>query len=135
MYIQGLLIKNSETGRFYAVEIPALDIHTQGRTKKEALSMAKDAVEMVIDKKGFNITMKETSAMTFVIMFTDFKAVIPVMLRRLRESKGYSLEYMATQLKQKSINGYARYEKREGTLPNPKRLNEMLEILGRPLAA
>jgi predicted RNase H-like HicB family nuclease len=135
MYIQGLLIKNSETGRFYAVEIPALDIHTQGRTKKEAMAMAKDAVEMVIDKKGFNIATKATSAMTFVIMFTDFKAVIPVMLRRLRESKGYSLEYMATQLKQKSINGYARYEKREGTLPNAKRLNEMLEILGRPLAA
>lgn len=37
----------------WAIEIPVLDIATQGRTKKEAGEMIADAVESLVDKKGF----------------------------------------------------------------------------------
>ena len=42
-----------KAGKYWAIEIPILDIATQGRTKKEAYEMIADAVESLVNKKGF----------------------------------------------------------------------------------
>lgn len=40
-------------GRLWPIEVPALDVITQGKTKKDAYSMLEEAVELLIDQKGF----------------------------------------------------------------------------------
>ncbi|MBP1661594.1 MAG: hypothetical protein H6P95_2786 [Candidatus Aminicenantes bacterium] len=42
-------------GKSWAIEIPILDIATQGRTKKEAYEMIADAVESLVNKKDFEV--------------------------------------------------------------------------------
>ncbi|MCK7478112.1 MAG: hypothetical protein M0C28_12335 [Candidatus Moduliflexus flocculans] len=39
----------------WAIEIPLLDIVTQGRTKREAYEMIADAVESLVNKKDFEV--------------------------------------------------------------------------------
>ena len=64
MKIEGKLIKS---GKWWAVEIPLLLIHTQGKTKKEAFRMAADAVKAIIDEKGFKVTVTEGPDNTFSV--------------------------------------------------------------------
>ena len=52
MKIEGRLEKCKN---YWAVSIPLLLIYTQGKSKKEALMMAKDAVECLVEEKNFKI--------------------------------------------------------------------------------
>jgi hypothetical protein len=40
-------------GKHWLVEVPILDLMTQGRTRKEALTMVIDAMESLANQKGF----------------------------------------------------------------------------------
>ena len=50
MKIEG---KIKKSGKWWAVEVPLLLVFTQGKTKKSALLMIKEAIEELIDVKGF----------------------------------------------------------------------------------
>ncbi len=39
------------------VEMPLLHLYTRARTRKGAYSMAKDASELAVDKRGFEVTV------------------------------------------------------------------------------
>lgn len=65
MEIEGKIWKD---GKFWLVEIPALDAMTQGRTRKEALNMAKDLV-LEISKSYF----KSEMGRNFSIDVIDYK--------------------------------------------------------------
>lgn len=133
MLLNGLLIKNEDTGKFWAVEIPALDIHTQGRTKKEAYEMAADAVSVIIDDSSVDVSIVRKEGVFFKVECSDMRKVFPVLLRRLREKNGFSLADMQKKLGQKSKNGYARYEQGRA-IPNPEQLSTVMELLGRPIS-
>ena len=45
-------------GKFWLVEIPAFDAITQGRTKREALGMARDLLETMANTPGFEVTAR-----------------------------------------------------------------------------
>lgn len=99
-----------KAGKYWAIEIPILDIATQGRTKKEAYEMIADAVESLINKKGFEVRVFGTNGRVFEIGASDQGALTALLLRRMRQKAGLSLEEVAARLGSKSPNSYARYE-------------------------
>jgi DNA-binding transcriptional regulator YiaG len=99
-----------KAGKYWAIEIPILDIMTQGRTKKEAYEMIADAVESLVNKKGFEVRVFGTKGRLFEIGASDQGVLTALLLRRMRQKAGLSLEEVAARLGSKSPNSYARYE-------------------------
>ena len=99
-----------KVGKLWAIEIPILDIATQGRTKKEAYEMIADAVESLVNKKGFEARVFGKKGSAFEIGASDQGALSALLLRRLRQKAGLSLQEVAARLGSKSTNSYARYE-------------------------
>jgi predicted RNase H-like HicB family nuclease len=52
MKLTGKLFKD---GKFWLIEVPILDVMTQGHTRKEAFEMIADAIETLVDKENFKI--------------------------------------------------------------------------------
>lgn len=44
-----------KSGKHWAVEVPILNVVSQGPTKKEAYEMIADAIESLVNKKGFKL--------------------------------------------------------------------------------
>ena len=72
-------------GKSWAIEIPLLGIATQGRTKKEACEMIADAVESLVNKKGFEIRVLGAKGTVFEIGASDQGALTAFLLRRMRQ--------------------------------------------------
>jgi hypothetical protein len=115
-------------GDFWLVEVPLLDIMTQGRSQNEALKMIKDAVESLVNQPRFGIEVHRTGTRAFDIGSHDSAPLIALMLRRQREARGISLSEMATRLGQSSKNAYARYEQGKAA-PTLAKLVELLEAV------
>jgi DNA-binding XRE family transcriptional regulator len=109
MWIEGKLEKS---GRFWAVSIPALEVYTQGRTKKEAYFMAKDALEGLAEVDGFDldITVMPEGGELFRAGANDTKAFTAFVLRRWRQAHHLTLAEASERLGAVSKNAYARYE-------------------------
>ena len=75
-------------GRFWLVEIAAFDAFTQGRTRREALAMAKDLIETMARTKGFKVTVYPTGKETFEIGANRIGVFLALLLRRQRERQG-----------------------------------------------
>lgn len=99
-----------KAGSFWAVEVPILDVATQGRTKKEALEMIADAVESLANKPGFKAVVFPGPEDDLEIGATDDATMAALLLRRARARSGLSLAQVASRLGAKSVNTYARYE-------------------------
>ena len=77
-------------GKFWLVEIPGLDAMTQGRTRKEALAMAKDlilgmAATYFQDEAGadFNVTIADYKKDLIGISANDTKLLLALSTMRL----------------------------------------------------
>lgn len=114
MEMEGKIWKD---GKFWLVEVPALDAMTQGKTRKEALVMAKDLVfEMVrsyfedeIDK-NFSIAVVDYKKNVIGITASDNRLLLALSLRRQREKSGSTVREASKRLGSKSPNAYAQYE-------------------------
>ena len=109
MWIEGNLEKS---GKYWAVSIPALEVYTQGRTKKEAYFMVKDALEGLAEADGFDLdilVIPEGSG-HFRAGSNDTKAFTAFVLRRWRQAHNLTLAEAAERLGAASKNAYARYE-------------------------
>jgi predicted RNase H-like HicB family nuclease len=85
MKMEGKIWKD---GKFWLVEIPALDAMTQGKTRKEALAMAKDLVfEMARNyfkdeiSKAFSITIVDDKKDSIGVMATDNRLLVALSSR------------------------------------------------------
>ena len=107
MRVQGYLTKS---GRWWAVEIPLLLIHTQGRTKKDAYAMAKDAIELMVDKPGFQVTVAPSGANEFTVASSDDSMLMAFALKQLRAHYGQTIRQVAQRMGSKSPRAYAKYE-------------------------
>ncbi len=115
-------------GKYWAIVIPILDIATQGRTRKEAYEMIADAVECLVNKKGFKVRTYGTTGETFEIGASDQSALTALLLRRMRQKAGLSLEEVAARLGSKSPNSYARYEQGR-TVPSVEKFAELFSAV------
>ena len=114
-----------KSGRFWAIEVPMLTVFSQGRTKKEAFEMISDAIEMLVNKPGFEIHLFPGKGEYFEIGSSDESALTAFLLKRERAKSGLTLAEVARKLGSKSLNAYARYEQGR-TVPTVPKLNELL---------
>jgi len=64
------------SGEGYAVEIPMMLIYTQGESKEDAYSMAKDSVENVFNKANVEVIISDVEDDIFYITSTNEKTFV-----------------------------------------------------------
>lgn len=126
MRIQGNIYKD---GKFYLVEIPALNCITQGKTKDDALDMAADWIENFASNMEFDAHWVSKRDGSFAIETDDSAALLSLMVARQRTKQGLSLRDMAKQLGVSSRNSVAAYE-RGKVEPTFKKVQDILSVLG-----
>ncbi len=121
--------KTWKKGKLWLIEIPALDIVTQGKSKKNALFMVKDAIEELVDEKHFQIKITPSGDNEFIIWANDTAPLVALMLKRQRLKNGLSLSDMQKRLHTKSRNAYAQYEQGR-SVPSVQKFLEFLKVMG-----
>ena len=127
-------IQTIKDGKFWLIEAPALDVMTQGRTKKEAYEMLADAVELLVNDPDFKVKVHVASkGQDVTLSANDPDQLIALMLRRQREKYGLTLQELAERLGSKSPNTFARYEQGKAR-PTLSKLLELIEAIDPELA-
>ena len=97
-------------GKFWLVEVPALDAMTQGKTRKEALVMVSNLVlEMTRNyfknevSKDFAITIVDYKKEVIGVMTNDNRLFLALLLRRQREKSGSTVREASERLGSKSL--------------------------------
>lgn len=117
MLIDARLIDDEYSKPRWAVDIPMLDSVTQGYTKKEAVAMAIDLVECLLDAyfgdgaaKQAKVSASKLKKDTFYIEAENENMLISLILIRQREKHGVTFKELTERLKGKSTFAYKRYE-------------------------
>ena len=130
MQIEGRLEKCKN---YWAVSIPLLLIYTQGKNKKEALMMAKDAIECLVEEKNFKVDVYLGSdSSTFNVSANDESQLMAFILRQQRLHHKSSIKDVMTRLKLKSPQSYSRYEKGQAK-PNLNQFSKLLRAINNNL--
>jgi len=117
-----------KVGKFWAIEVPILGVVTQGYTKKEAYEMIADAIESLVNKKGFKVEVFPGKGDYFELGSHDLSALTAFLLRRQRMKQGLTLVEVANRLGAKSHNTYARYEQGK-SIPTIEKFSKLLSAL------
>lgn len=120
-------IWKSEEDKFWLAEIPALDLMTQAKNKKEIPGMVKDAIELLVDDSAFSVDVTVLNNFVFLDA-NDTKKLIALILKRQRQRKHLNLEEVASHLKARSINEYAQYEQGRH-LPSFEKFEQLLKAI------
>jgi len=112
-------------GRYWAIEVPILDVVTQGHSKKDAFDMISDAIESLVNKKGFKIEVFPGKNSYFEVGVSEVAVLIAFLLRRQRIKHGLTLLDVMKRLGAKSHNTYARYEQGK-SVPTIEKFDKLL---------
>ena len=112
-------------GRYWAIEVPILGVVTQGHTKKEAYEMILDAIESLVNKKGFKAEVFPGKGPYFEVSSPDLAALTAFLLRRQRMKRGLTLMEVSKRLGAKSLKTYARYEQGK-SIPTIEKFSQLL---------
>lgn len=130
MELEGKVWKDAGSS-WWLVEISFLDVMTQGKTRKEALEMFKDAVmELLKDSykehlnKHFQLTINLYEDGIVGIGATDDKLLFALGLKRQRLRSGSTIRDVSKRLNSKA-NAYARYERAQSR-PSIEKYAELL---------
>lgn len=117
MELEGKVWKDPDSS-WWLIEISFLDVMTQGKTRKEALEMIKDAVmELLKDSyegslsKQFQLSVALYEDGVIGLGASDEKLLFALGLKRQRLRSGSTIRDVSRRLKSKSPNAYARYER------------------------
>ena len=114
--------------KYWLVEVPLLDVMTQGASKNAAYSMIADAIEALVNQKGFKVDVRPLGNESFTVGSSPGSAMVALMLKRQREAHRLTLAEVARSLGQKSPNAYARYEQGK-SLPTVEKLNKLMKAI------
>ena len=129
MRLEGFIIKpDGKKNKYWHIEVPALDVASQGKSKADAYLMIKDAIEVTADTEGFKIEVIPGEGLSFTVRSDDTRTLVAFMLKRQRVSHELTLQEMAKRLKINSPNAYARYEQGK-TAPTVEKLLELLKAI------
>jgi len=117
-----------KVGKFWVIEVPILSVVTQGYTKKEAYEMIADAIESLVNRKGFKVEVFPGKAHYFELGSPDLSTLTAFLLRRQRMKQGLTLVEVAKRLGAKSHNTYARYEQGK-SIPTIEKFSKLLSAL------
>ena len=127
MKIEGKLEKKAGE-KIWGVDIPQIGIFTQGRTKKEACKMAKEAIELVVNLEEFKVTIEPAQNNNFFIIPNNIGPILAMILRQKRIDNGLSIRNVASRLGQSSPNSYGRYENGK-SIPTIEKFDELLTAI------
>jgi DNA-binding XRE family transcriptional regulator/predicted RNase H-like HicB family nuclease len=112
----------------WLVEVTALDILTQGHSRKVAFAMLKDAIRLLVARKGVHIKIRSHDQETFLVESPDQKDLLALMLKRQRAKHNLTLSDMAKRLHSSSKNAYAQYEQGKSQ-PSFSKVQEFLSAM------
>lgn len=105
-------------GKFWLVEVPAIDVCTQGRTRKEALLMIRDAIVELMtvyfqasEIENVKLQIIDYKKDVFGVKGTNNNVMLSFSLIRQRELSKSTVREVAERLGSRSPNSYAQYEK------------------------
>lgn len=105
-------------GKFWLVEVPAIDVCTQGHTRKEALMMIEDAIRELITEyfqisevKDLTLEIRDYEKNIIGIKASNNNLILSFSLIRQREMSKSTVRQAAERLGSKSPNAYAQYER------------------------
>jgi len=131
MELEGKVWRDPDSS-WWLVEVSFLDVMTQGKTRKEALEMIKDAVmELLKDSyedflsKQFHLTVTLYEEGVIGIGASDDKLLFALGLKRQRLRSGSTIRDVSKRLKSRSPNSYARYERAQAR-PSIEKYAELL---------
>ncbi len=125
MRFRGYVCKN---GKDWLAEIPSLEVHAQGKTKKEALEMICDLVEGLVDKEGFVAEVHAAKGDQFEVGPGGRQSSCRTASPEKRELSGLSLAEAAERPGIASRNAYARYEQGKAA-PTVEKLCQLLRAV------
>lgn len=121
-----------KAGKYWSVEVPALDIVTQGRSKKDAYMMIKEAIELQVGVRGFEVEIHPMHDNDFVIHAkknSDDKHLIALLLKQQRAKYGLTSSEVARRL-HITKHAYAQYEQAR-SLPSLTKVEEFIHAMSR----
>ena len=127
MKIEGKLEKKAGE-KMWGVDMPEIGIFTQGRTKKEACQMAKEAIELVVNLEGFKVAIEPAQNNNFFVVPNNTGPIFAMILRQKRIEHGLSMRDVASRLGQSSPNSYGRYENGKN-IPTIEKFDELLAAI------
>jgi predicted RNase H-like HicB family nuclease len=125
MRVQGRVWKDKN---FWLIEVPSMDLMTQGKTRKKAFEMLRDAIKSLQEDKSYSVRIEGWRNEYFYLSSTHIKKMVAFILFRLRTKKGLSLEDVRIRLGVKSKNAYAQYEQGRAE-PTLSKMEELLKVL------
>jgi ribosome-binding protein aMBF1 (putative translation factor) len=123
----------TKTGKWYAIEIPALGAHTQASTKAEALKMAAAVVRDLVDDQEMPVEVQADKDFQNLSIDADAATMLPFILRAQRRRAGLSVRDCAQRMNSKSPTAFARYEAGRA-VPSVAKLDELMHSLGMRLS-
>lgn len=115
MELEGKIWKED---KLWLVEVPSIDVCTQGHTRKEALLMVEDAIMELIaeyfhadEMKGFKLQISDHEKNIIGIKTSNNNLMLSFSLIRQREMSKSTVREVAKRLGSKSPNAYAQYER------------------------
>jgi len=120
--------KITKDGDQWLVEIPALNLMTQGRTKDEAFKMAR---AVIIDASGnpkLKIEVVKSRPDAFLAASENMETLIPLLLKKQRQKAGLTVLQASKRLGSNSPNAYGVYEQGRAR-PTLEKLNELLSAV------
>lgn len=127
MRFEGRIWKDKGS-KYWLVEVSLLEVMTQGTSKNDAYFMISDAIEGLVNQKGFKVDVRPLDRESFTVGASRESAMIALMLKRQREAHRLTLAEVARRLGQKSPNAYARYEQGK-SLPTLEKLNKLMKAI------
>lgn len=124
--------KLSKANKYWAVSVQALDIYTQGKTKKDALDMIREAISLSMGLKKSFIKAQTIGNDRFVLSSRktkDDKFLMALMLKNQRAKHGLSLREVADRLGV-SKHAYAQYEQGRA-LPSIAKVEEYIRVMNK----
>src|SRR5262245_26534791 len=112
----------------WVAEVPLIDVYTQGDSREDAGAMLADAIESLVNRRGFRVTVTDWIGDRVLVGANDLGAFLPFVLKHVREAGGASLSDAAAVLGQSSKTAIARYEQGEA-MPTLEKLTEILHAV------
>jgi len=122
------------TGKVYQenkdwlIECPAIDAHTFGHSKNEALELMIDCVRCLIDEPNFELEISENDGI-FEMEVKNYKPIIRLMLERAKAKTDLTFDDIANNLGLSSRSSVAKTMKIKHDIQLSK-LVEVLESIG-----
>ncbi len=129
MFFEGKIIKS---GKFWAAELPAFCVYTQGKTRKEAFEMLADAVSTLWPEFKFELTWRDESKTEVLLAPADVLEGIGLVLKQNRLNSSLTLKEIANAMGSNYGSSVICYE--DGTRqPSVSKFDELLAAIGKRL--